>query len=144
MYFKVFSPERTVEAYPSTIFSASQLNILAVAVFLALNLRMESPLRVMMLDDPIHSMDDLNVLGFCDVVRQIKEKKQLFISTHNRDLYGLLLSKLRPSHPTETVKGFWFADWSEEGPTIQEEVSPYMPSGIQWVEVKRLIETPAA
>jgi DNA repair exonuclease SbcCD ATPase subunit len=144
LYFKVFSPERKVSAYPSTIFSLSQLNVLAVSVFLALNLRAESPLPIMMLDDPIHSMDDLNVLGFCDVVRQLRTKRQLFISTHNKDLYGLLLSKLRPTRPDESVRGFWFSDWSEEGPTVVEENLGFIGGEVPWSDMKELIGPSAA
>jgi chromosome segregation ATPase len=144
IYFRVFTPERQTDAYPAAIFSASQLNVLAVSIFLAMNLRTESPVPMVMLDDPIHSMDDLNVLGFCDVVRQIKSRRQLFISTHNRDLYGLLLNKLRPAHPDESVCGFWFEDWSEAGPTIRREIPEYIPTRIEWSEIQDIhIKRPA-
>jgi len=139
LYFKVFSPVGRASAYPSTLFSTSQLNVLAVCVFLALNLRVEPPMAVMMLDDPIHSMDDLNVLGFCDVMRQMKRKRQLYISTHNRDLYGLLLNKLRPSHPDEKVKGFWFEGWTEEGPQISEQIVDYLPNDIPPEEIESVV-----
>jgi len=144
LYFKVFTPQRKIDAYPSTVFSTSQLNVLAVSVFLALNLRAESPVPLVMLDDPIHSMDDLNVLGFCDVVRQLKGMRQLFISTHSKDLYELVLSKLRPTEPNESAKGFWFSSWSEEGPAIREDVSEYLRDGVDWTLIEdSLAATPA-
>jgi DNA repair exonuclease SbcCD ATPase subunit len=138
LYFKVLTPERAYTAYPSTIFSASQLNVLATAVFMALNLRTDSNLPMMMLDDPIHSMDDLNILGFCDVVRQTKTSRQLFISTHDRTLYGLLMNKLRPSSVEESVRGFWFAGWSEQGPSIEQETTEYIPTPVRWETIRDL------
>lgn len=144
LYFRVFTPGGNTSAYPSTIFSTSQLNIVAVALFLAMNLRAGSTMPILMLDDPIHSMDDLNVLGFCDLMRQIKTKRQLFISTHDKDLYGLLLNKLRPSNPQETVHGFWFDDWSREGPTIRRDLSQFVPNQIAWTEFNDIRHQPQA
>jgi DNA repair exonuclease SbcCD ATPase subunit len=141
LYFKVFSPGRKVSAYPPTVFSTSQLNSLAVCVFIALNLNAESPLEIMMLDDPIHSMDDLNVLGFCDLMRQLKKYRQIFISTHSRDLYGLLLSKLRPADANEKVKGFWFEGWSEDGPAIREETVDYVQTGVDQQDLAQVGKT---
>jgi len=89
-------------------------------------------------------MDDLNVLGFCDVVRQLKAKRQLFVSTHNKDFYDLLLNKLRPSSPQETVKGFWFSGWSTEGPTILEETATFLPSQIQLSAIRESFGSSAA
>ncbi len=138
LYFGVSSSQKTTRANPSTIFSASQLNVLAVVVFMALNLRGESADSVLMLDDPIHSMDDLNVLGFCDVIRQLKASRQIVLSTHSRDFYKLLLSKLRPSSSNEVVKGFWFNDWSELGPTVEEQIVTYVPNQIPMPELRNL------
>jgi hypothetical protein len=138
LYFAVSSSQKTTRANPSTIFSASQLNILAVVIFIALNLRSESSDSVLMLDDPIHSMDDLNVLGFCDVMRQLKANRQIVLSTHSRDFYKLLLSKFRPSNSNEIVKGFWFNDWSELGPTVEEQIVTYVPNQIPMPELRNL------
>ena len=53
-------------------------------------------------DAPIQSMDNRNPLGFCDVIRQFNGRRQLIIPTHSRELYGLLMNKLRPATATET------------------------------------------
>lgn len=94
----------------------------------------------MMLDDPIHSMDDLNVLGFCDVIRQMRDSRQLFISTHNKDLYGLLLNKLRPTSARASLRGFWFTDWSEKGPTIREQVVDFVSENVNWASVEEVVD----
>jgi wobble nucleotide-excising tRNase len=125
LYFRVFRTGDDSPAYPSTIFSASQLNALAVCLFLAMSLRASGPLQITLLDDPIQSMDDINVLGFCDVIRQVKARKQLFISTHDDGLFRLLLNKLRPTHREDETLGFSFKAWTTEGPVVDEQSSEF-------------------
>jgi hypothetical protein len=128
LYFVVFPKKQSPKAYPSTVFSTSQLNALAVCIFLALNLKSTKSIPWLMMDDPIQAMDDLNVLGFCEVLRQAKRERQLFISTHNEQLFQLLLNKLRPMSQADEVRGFWFEGWSESGPSISETVVEYRPA----------------
>ncbi len=144
LYFRVFTRNREITAYPSTVFSTSQLNALALCIFLALNLRATGSLSVVMMDDPIQVMDDINVLGFCETVRQMKTRRQLFISTHNKELYQLLLNKLRPVAPSDSVKGFRFEAWSQAGPAIREEAVDYKQYAISLEDIKRLAADPAA
>ena len=144
LYFKVFSEDGAVNEYPSTIFSASQLNALAVCIFLALSLHSLGPLSLMILDDPIQSMDDINVLGLCDVIRQLKDNRQLFISTHNEDFYRLLLNKLRPLSSDSRVRGIRFESWSREGPQLKDEEVEFTDLRIDVNRMASLIGSPAA
>jgi DNA repair exonuclease SbcCD ATPase subunit len=144
LYFRVLSRDHKITAYPSTLFSASQLNALAVCIFIALSLRSVGPLKLMMLDDPVQSMDDINVLGLSDVLRQLKSRRQLFISTHNRDFYRLLLNKLRPVRAEDKVRGFRFEAWSNDGPTIQEESVDFVDIKINIGEMASLIGSSSA
>jgi exonuclease SbcC len=51
-------------ALPAAVLSSSQVNALAVSVFLALNIGVpKPPLSVAMLDDPLQSLDDINFAG---------------------------------------------------------------------------------
>ena len=136
LFFKVSPRGGSPSANPSTVFSASQLNVLAVSIFLALNLKSPAPLDLMFLDDPIQAMDDINVLGFCEVLRQLKSKRQLFVSTHSPDLYNLLRSKLRPEEGESPLRAFWFSSWSSDGPTIYKEEDEHLGSrfGLGFVE----------
>ena len=85
---------------PARIFSSSQINVLAVLLFLALNLTVRSlPLQCAILDDPLQSLDDLNLLGLVDVLRHVKDQRQMFISTHDHRFGSLLRRKLRPVEP---------------------------------------------
>jgi hypothetical protein len=50
--------------------SSSQLNVLAVSAFLALNPGVETlPLNAVALDDPLQSLDDVNLLSLIDLPR---------------------------------------------------------------------------
>ena len=76
---------------PSAFLSSSQMNVLAVSVFLALNLGIPTlPLSVAILDDPIQSLDDLNLLGLIDLLKRMRERRQLMVSTHDSRFASLL------------------------------------------------------
>ena len=85
---------------PILYFSAAQLNILSLSVFLASALHAkddsDKPLDVIMIDDPIQSMDSINVLAMIDLLRSISVRfnKQIIISTHDENFFGLLQRKI--------------------------------------------------
>ncbi|MCR9423272.1 AAA family ATPase [Vibrio sp. RM-69-4] len=88
---------------PILYFSAAQTNILSLSVFLANALHATddegNPIDVILIDDPIQSMDSINVLSTIDLLRSIclQFDKQLIISTHDENFFGLLQRKI----PTE-------------------------------------------
>lgn len=88
---------------PMLYFSAAQLNILSLSVFLANALHAKDksgvPLDVILIDDPIQSMDSINVLATIDLLRNVSARfdKQIIISTHDENFFGLLKRKI----PTE-------------------------------------------
>jgi exonuclease SbcC len=107
---------------PYTLFSSSQLNALAVSVFLGLNLgTREAPLQVVMLDDPLQSLDDVNLLGLVDTLRRTKALRQLVVSTHDRRFTSLLQRKLRPVGDDGRTRVYAFSDWSENGPVVEPD-----------------------
>lgn len=106
---------------PEAILSSSQLNALAVSLFLTLNLGLPSvPLPVAILDDPLQSLDDVNLLGLVDLLRRTKAQRQLFVSTHDRRFADLLARKLRPVEDGERTRVIELGAWSREGPSIEE------------------------
>lgn len=88
---------------PLLYFSSAQLNILSLSIFLARALHAKdkggNPLDVILIDDPIHSMDSINILSTIDLLRglAVNHDKQIIISTHDENFYELLKRKL----PTE-------------------------------------------
>ncbi|EKN3949046.1 hypothetical protein DVP60_21010 [Yersinia enterocolitica] len=88
------------EISPLLYFSSAQLNILSLSIFLARALNAKSPtgqlLDLILIDDPIHSMDSINVLSTIDLLRGIalNHNKQIVISTHDENFYELLKRKI--------------------------------------------------
>jgi exonuclease SbcC len=87
---------------PNLYFSTAQLNILSLCIFLAkaLNAKDEKrkPLDCIFIDDPIQSMDSINILSTIDLLRSIvvNEKKQIILSTHDENFHNLLRKKMPP------------------------------------------------
>ena len=85
---------------PILFFSAAQTNILSLSVFLANAIHAvddnDNPIDVILIDDPIQSMDSINVLSTIDLLRSIclKFGKQIIISTHDENFFGLLQRKI--------------------------------------------------
>jgi exonuclease SbcC len=96
----VVSDEDGVLISPILYFSAAQSNILSLSVFLAGALHAKddqgNPIDVVMIDDPIQSMDSINILSTIDLLRSIclQFDKQIIISTHDENFFGLLQRKI--------------------------------------------------
>lgn len=71
------------------------------------------------MDDPIQSMDEVNILAFIDLLRLFIEKynKQIIISTHNYTFYNMMLKKLR----FQNIAVIEYEGYSEKGPSIREQ-----------------------
>ena len=115
---------------PVHVLSSSQTNALAVAVFLSFNLGLSAlPLQVMMLDDPLQSLDEVNLLGLIDLLRRTKEDRQLILSTHDRRFGALLERKLRPVDENQRTLMVELDGWSRGGVNvryheIEQDLSP--------------------
>ena len=106
---------------PETIFSSSQLNALAVSMFLSFNLALSNlPLQTAMLDDPIQSLDDINLLGLVDLLRRTKEHRQIIVSTHDPKFGKLLARKLRPANDSQTTSVIELHGWKRTGPDVEQ------------------------
>ena len=102
------------------LLSSSQMNSFAVSLFLAMNLALPSlRLGVTILDDPLQSLDSINLLGLVDVLRRFRAHRQIIVSTHEERLVGLLQRKLRPVRPSERMVTMIFESWSREGPAMR-------------------------
>lgn len=117
----VIDEVENVSADPLLIFSTSQANIVALSYFIAMSLSAaERGLPFLLLDDPVQSMDDVNVLGFADLCRHLRSRRQLIVSTHERRFASLLERKLAPRAEGSTTKMIRFTGWDRGGPTVDE------------------------
>lgn len=86
------------ESYrPEWYFSTAQLNTVAFSSFFGRALSTKNlAFRTIFVDDPISHFDDMNVLGFSDMIRSIIESMdcQIIMSTHDRKIYNILRRKL--------------------------------------------------
>lgn len=88
------------KSVPALYFSSAQINILSLSVFLAKALNAKdphfNPVNCIFIDDPIQSMDSINILSFIDLFRSIvvNFKKQIIISTHEENFHNLLKKKI--------------------------------------------------
>lgn len=80
---KSVSFKDTPESEHDVIFSMSsgQLSSLVIAFTLALNHRYAKN-DLLLIDDPVQTMDEINVAGFIDLLRYQFKNRQIFISTH--------------------------------------------------------------
>ena len=119
----VFDPHADLSSdSPETVLSSSQLNALAVSVFLALNLGVPTlPMQAVMLDDPLQSLDDVNLLGLIDLLRRTKDQRQLLVSTHDVRFGRLLTRKLRPVIEGHRTCVIALSAWGPEGPTVRQD-----------------------
>jgi exonuclease SbcC len=92
---------KRVESIPSLYFSTAQINILSLSIFLARALKTKNPksgklINCIFIDDPIQSMDSINILSFIDLFRSmiLFLGKQLIVSTHEENFHLLLQKKI--------------------------------------------------
>lgn len=98
---QIFSVDKAgKKSIPSLYFSSAQINILSLSVFLAkaLNATDENgdTISCIFIDDPIQSMDSINILSFIDLFRSlvVNFDKQIIISTHEENFHDLLKKKI--------------------------------------------------
>ena len=123
----VFDDVGDQDGNAAQVLSAAQLNALAVSLFLALNLDEQSRLEVALLDDPVQNMDDLNVLSLIDVLRAIRSRRQIVLTTHDIVLAQLLQTKLRPLAEDQQTLLVKLSRWTPRGPSIETEARSWDP-----------------
>ncbi len=85
---------------PNLYFSTAQTNILSLSIFLAkaLNARDEDgeQINCIFIDDPIQSLDSINILSTIDLIRSLVVNfgKQIILSTHDENFHSLLQKKI--------------------------------------------------
>lgn len=80
---------------PNLYFSTAQINVLSLSIFLASALQSKE-YDCIFIDDPIQSMDSINVLSTVDLFRSIivNYNKQIILSTHDKIFHNLLKKKI--------------------------------------------------
>lgn len=74
--------------------SSGQLSALVISFTLALHKRY-SHNKLLLIDDPVQTMDDLNVAGLIDLLRQEFSDRQIFIATHEHMMSAYMRYKFQ-------------------------------------------------
>lgn len=101
LYFNINDDDNTLDieiknsdgtTNAANVLSSGQLNVLAIAIFIAKNISQNSTvIDFIGIDDPIQNMDDINQFSMIDVLSQLK--KQLIFTTHDVKYVNLFLKK---------------------------------------------------
>ena len=86
---------------PELYFSTAQLNTVAFSSFFSRALIADNiEFRTIFIDDPIGHFDDMNILGFTDLIRSILETNdcQIIMSTHDEKIFRILERKLNSDY----------------------------------------------
>lgn len=109
--------------------SNAQANVLALSVFLSFTRAQRwAKLETILLDDPVQHLDDLDAVAFLDMLRSIAlgglgPRKQVIVSTCDRDLYLLMLRKFGLLENTGLrITGISLLDRGEAGPEIHYDI----------------------
>lgn len=127
--------ENQTQANATYIFSSAQINSIALSFFMAMGVHQQwSSLQLMGMDDPIQSMDEINVLSLIDLIRLFIDKydKQFIISTHDYSFYQMMLKKFR----NQDIAVIEYEGYSEKGPLIKQQVS-------ENAEIENVLNIPA-
>lgn len=87
-------------------------------------LRCSTKLDTIMLDDPVQHLDDLDAVAFLDCLRSMvaaegAPKRQILISTCDKNLYLLIIRKLLPlTGIGRSLTGISLLDGGTEGPQV--------------------------
>ncbi len=81
---------------PEWYFSTAQMNTLVFSAFFSRALNSDLELKTIFIDDPIAHFDDMNILGFADLIRCLimETPFQFIMSTHDRKIYEIMKRKL--------------------------------------------------
>ncbi len=73
--------------------SSGQLAGIVIALTLTLNMVYSQNFNALFIDDPIQSMDDINMISLIELLRNDFKEKQIFISTHEESIEKYILYK---------------------------------------------------
>jgi exonuclease SbcC len=89
----------------ASVVSASNLNTAALSLFLSLNLVQNPKHRILLLDDPVQSMDDVHVVQLAGLLRSLvrETNRQLIVAVHERAMFDYLALELGPTRIGDTL-----------------------------------------
>ena len=120
---------------PHLYTSTGQLNVLAISVFIAANLRQRmSLLRFILLDEPVQNLADVHFLAFIALIKRVALSRQIILSTADANVAELfrrqMVSSIWARQPGRYVHYEWLSFDSKRGPEVnilQTSLQPLHP-----------------
>lgn len=116
--------------------STGQRTAVILAIFFVMHLVMETAPKFLMLDEPVANMDELNVLGLLDFLRQlaVTRRTQIFFTTANPQVATLFRRKF--SFFKEEFRAYHFQRYLEGPLDIQmQQFEPQMEKPINTIRL---------
>jgi exonuclease SbcC len=90
---------------PGTMLSSGNLNTAALTLFIALHLSSGDRLPLLVLDDPVQSMDDVHISQFAALLRTLSKHhgRQIVVAIHEPALFDYLTLELSPAFQGDTL-----------------------------------------
>jgi exonuclease SbcC len=85
---------------PGAMLSAGNLNTAALTLFLGLHLVAGERLPLLVLDDPVQSMDEIHISQFAALLRTLSKEhgRRIVVAVHERPLFDYLALELSPAY----------------------------------------------
>lgn len=103
--------------------SESHLNAVGISVYLGQILGTDSPLKFIVIDDPVQSMDEKHSTRFGEVVDQIlKERFQVILLSHQNDIIDMLRTRFQDDPDFGDLE---IVNYDKSGPVIEERIPQF-------------------
>ena len=115
---------------PQAMLSTGNLNTAALALFLALNMSVEARVPLLMLDDPVQSMDEVHTAQLAALLRMLskgQQSRQIIIAVHERSLFDYLAFELAPSFAGDTLITVELDRTTDGATTAESRYHEYKP-----------------
>jgi ABC-type lipoprotein export system ATPase subunit len=111
---KASSSDLTRSTYIPTRFSNTQMNVVALSIFLSNNLRMSGNLALIIMDDPAQSMDEEHRKALTRMIKTLATDKQIIIATQDLEM------KKAMDTEGQKYQTYQFTSWKPEELVIKE------------------------
>jgi len=103
------------EINPVTIFSEAHTNSLSLSIYFPQRVDRNDTWNIVILDDPVQSMDQNHSASLIEILAEIKAKKQIIVLTHSRAFAEDFVNRFDFSE----LLHYEFYDGGEDGPVIK-------------------------
>ena len=111
------------------VLSQAELNACAIALFLALATTHVDHPQLLLLDDPVQSMDDLHIEEFGQTLKLLKDtlKWQIIIGVHDVSVYNFFKRQLYPSKEGQSLCSYVLTNRDGRSEIITDRIVHFEP-----------------